>query len=322
VVANAYCLMNSDALPTLAPKVFRFSDIDQYRTAVRNLAVEFTPLVRRISAAQTILNLPGCDINFAQSFPRIAEGHLAPNCTAVGFSMDDGSPIRFNGVERDRSAIVIGRNGAAYTTVERTERQFTSVIFTQEMQDRGWPQASPNWKVFETSTSAHYRLRELVKQILSNSSDFNASEVGHASSAMRESLVAAIDAAFADVVQAKWTSRANSIGHFKVYRDIQAVLSGSIGRPVYSGELARHVGVSVRTMHDAVQRYQGMSLHRYLRLRRLWLVRQRLLAGTGSVKACALACGFWHLGDFARSYRSQFGESPSETLAKSTWELR
>jgi hypothetical protein len=56
--------MKSDALPTLAPKVFRFSDIDQFRSAVRNLAVEFTPLVRRISAAQTILNLPGCDINF------------------------------------------------------------------------------------------------------------------------------------------------------------------------------------------------------------------------------------------------------------------
>jgi AraC-like DNA-binding protein len=309
--------MNSDALPTLAPKVFRFSDIDQYRTVVRNLAVEFTPLVRRISAAQTIVSLPGCDINFAQSFPRIAEGQLAPNCTGVGFSMDDGgSPIRFNGVERDRSAIVIGHNGAAYTTVERTERQFTSVIFTQEVQDRGWPQAGPNWRVFETSASAHYRLRELVKQILSNSSRFDASEVSDVSSAMRESLVAAIDAAFANVVDAKWTSRANSIGHFKVFREIQTVLSGSIGRPVYSGELARHVGVSVRTMHDAVQRYQGMSLHRYLRMRRLWLVRQKLVAGTGSVKACAIACGFWHLGDFARSYRLQFGESPSETLTK------
>jgi AraC-like DNA-binding protein len=317
VVANAYYLMNSNALPTLAPKVFRFSDSDQYRTAVRNLAVEFTPLVRRISAAQIILHLPGCDINFAQSFPRIAEGQLAPNCTAVGFSMDDGLPIRFNGVERDRSAIVIGRNGAAYTTVERTERQFTSVIFTQEIPDRGWPQAGPNWKVFETSASAHCRLRELVKQILSNSSGFDASEVGDASSAMRESLVAAIDAAFANVVDAKWTSRANSVGHFKVYRDIQAVLSGSIGRPVYSGELAQHVGVSVRAMHDAVQRFQGMSLHRYLRMRRLWLVRQKLRAGMGSVKACALACGFWHLGDFARTYRLQFGESPSETLTKS-----
>lgn len=317
MVGTAYYLMNRDALPTLAPRVFHFSDIDQFRSSVRNLAVEFTPLVRKISAAQIILNLPGCDINFTRSFPRIVEGQLAPNCTAVGFSMDDGLPIRFNGVERDRSAIAIGNNGAVYTAVERAERQYTSVIFTQEMQDRGWPQAGPNWKVFETSASAQHRLRELVKQILSSSSGFDASEVSDVSSAMRESLIAAIDTAFANVVDAKWASRANSIGHFKVFRDIEAVLSGSIGRPVYSRELARHVGVSVRTMHDAVQRYRGMSLHRYLRMRRLWLVRQQLLAGTGSVKACALACGFWHLGDFARSYRLQFGESPSETLTKS-----
>ena len=97
MVANAYYPMNSDALPPLAPNVFRFSDIDQFRSAVRNLAVEFIPLVRKISAAQTILNLPGCDINFTQSFPRIVEAQLAPNCTGIGFSMDDGLPIRFNG---------------------------------------------------------------------------------------------------------------------------------------------------------------------------------------------------------------------------------
>jgi transcriptional regulator GlxA family with amidase domain len=70
-------------------------------------------------------------------------------------------------------------------------------------------------------------------------------------------------------------------------------------------------------MDDAVQRYRGMSLHRYLRLRRLWLVRKQLLAGTHSVKACALAFGFWHLSDFSRGYRAQFGESPSETVARS-----
>ena len=83
-----------------------------------------------------------------------------------------------------------------------------------------------------------------------------------------------------------------------------------------AGLAAPQIGVSVRTMHDAVQRYSGMSLHRYLRLRRLWLVRQRLLTGTPSVKACALGCGFCLLSDFSRSYRSQFGEPPSETRAR------
>ena len=46
-------------------------------------------------------------------------------------------------------------------------------------------------------------------------------------------------------------------------------------------------------------------------------LRQQLLAGAPSVKTCALAYGFWHLSDFSRSYRSQFGEAPSETLAAS-----
>jgi len=71
-------------------------------------------------------------------------------------------------------------------------------------------------------------------------------------------------------------------------------------------------------MHDAVKRYRGISLHRYLRLRRLWLVRKRLIEGSQSVKACALAFGFWHLSDFSRSYFLQFGEMPSATLARSS----
>lgn len=110
-----------------------------------------------------------------KSFPHIADGQLAENCTAIGFSMDDGFPIRFNGAERDRSAIVIGSSGAVYFTVEQTERQFTSIIFTPEVQKRGWPKADQNWKAFETSVLAQHRLRELVRLVLSVSSTFKAS---------------------------------------------------------------------------------------------------------------------------------------------------
>jgi AraC-like DNA-binding protein len=304
--------------PMMAPKIFRFSDIDAFRSSVRHLNVDFTPLVRKISAEQIILNLPGCDINFTKSFPRITDAQLSPNCTAIGFSMDDGVPIRFNGVERDQSVIVMGRSGAAYNQVERVVRQFASIVFTPEVENRGWPQASLNFKTFETSAAAQHRLRELVLQVLSVSSKSAvAFDAIGTSAAMRESLLAAVDAAFADVVAARWTLRPNSARQFKIFQDIQAALSGHVGAPIYSGELAQQVGVSVRSMHDAVRRYRGMSLHRYLRLRRLWLVRQRLLAGTHSVKACALAFGFWHLGDFSKGYRLQFGESPSDTLARS-----
>lgn len=311
-------MKNDSHAPALTSKIFRFSDVDEFRSSVRNLNVDFTPLVRKISAEQTIVNLPGCDVNFTKSFPRIVDAQLEPNCTAVGFTMDEGIPVRFNGVERDQSVIVIGSNAAAYTTVERVERQYASFVFTPQVDGRGWPEAEMIFRMFETSPSAQRRLRLLVREILAFSSSVTgASGTGEASSAIRESVLAGIDAAFADVVDARWTLHANSARHFKIFEDIREILAGNIASPIYSADLARQLGVSVRTIHDAVLRYAGMSLHRYLRLRRLWLVRQRLRAGTVSVKASALAFGFWHLSDFSQSYRAQFGESPSETLARS-----
>jgi len=311
--------MGDDALePNLTPKIFRFTDIDQFRSSVRGIDVDFTPFVRKISAEQIILNLGGCDLNVTRSFPRIVDAQLRPNCTAIGFTMDDGVPIRFNGVERDKSVVVIGSGGAAYTAIERVERRYASIVVTPSIKDRGWPQATANFHIFETSPTGQQRLRTLVTEILSATERFDASiDVVATSAAIRESLLACVDSVFADVVPTKWASHANSTRQFKIFQDVRAVLAGSLGRPVYSEELAQHVGISVRSMHDAILRYRGMSLHRYLRLRRLWLVRKRLLAGADSVKATALAFGFWHLGDFSGSYRLQFGETPSETLARS-----
>jgi AraC-like DNA-binding protein len=308
---------------TLVPKIFRFTDIDAFRSSVRNLNVDFTPLVRTIAAEQIILNLPGCDVNYTKSFPRIIDAQLGPNCTAVGFTMDDGIPMRFNGVEEDRSAIVIGSGGAFYSQVERTPRQYASIVFAPEIDDRGWPRSGANFKIVETSATAHYALRELVLQVLSGASEFvDTSDVAGVSAAITESLLSAIDSAFADAANTPWALGADSTRQFKVFRDVETLLSGDIAHPLYSGELAKQVGVSVRTMHDAIKRYRGMSLHRYLRLRRLWLVRKRLIEGSQSVKACALAFGFWHLSDFSKSYRLQFGETPSETLARSRYPSR
>ncbi|WP_312009917.1 helix-turn-helix domain-containing protein [Bradyrhizobium australafricanum] len=190
-------------------------------------------------------------------------------------------------------------------------------MFTPEIVDRGWPQAGLHFSIHEISQPAQDRLREVVRHILLVTSQPTDDAPFASGESIKETLLAAIDNAFAEIVPAKWTTRANTTRQFKVFNDARAILAGDVAHPIYSGELARQIGVSVRTLHDAIQRYRGVSLHRYLRLRRLWLVRQQLLAGAPSVKTCALAYGFWHLSDFSRSYRSQFGEAPSETLAAS-----
>jgi AraC family ethanolamine operon transcriptional activator len=302
----------------LTPKIFRFNDIDHFRSSVRSLNVDFTPLVRNISAEQVILNLPGCAINQTKSFPRITDAQLAPDCTMIALTIDEGIPIRLNGVERDRSVVAFGTDAAEYTTVERGERTYASIAFSPAITNRGWPRTAGNFNLVETSPLAQQRLRQLVAHVLAIAPQLSdAADPAAAAFAIRESLLAGVDAVFSDVIPTKWATYANSTRQFRIFHDVQAVLATSLAGPIYSEELARQVGVSVRSVHDAVLRYHGMSLHRYLRLRRLWLVRKRLLeGGADNVKASALAFGFWHLGDFSASYRLQFGEAPSETLAR------
>jgi AraC family ethanolamine operon transcriptional activator len=308
-------MTNIDDAPGLAPKIFRFADVDEFRNAIRGLNFEFTPLVRRIAAEQTILQLPGCDVNVTRAFPRVVDAQLVADCTAVGFAMDDlDVPIRFNGAQRDRAVIVIGSSGAAYNAIEEVQG---SVVFRSEVKDRGWPETNASFKIFETSPLALHWLRKVVREVMAAASEpIDPAEVPLKAAAMKESLLGAVDAAFANVVPARWTLRPNDERQFKLFQDIRALLSDDLAQPIYSEEMARKLGLSVRTLHDVVRRYRGMSLHRYLRLRRLWLVRQRFLAGAESVKAVALAFGFWHLSDFSRSYRDQFGEAPSETLER------
>jgi AraC family ethanolamine operon transcriptional activator len=311
--------MTDDAYALLAaPKVYRFADIDAYRSSVRDLSVDFTPLVRTISAQQTILSLPGCEVNLTKSFPRISDAQLAPKCTAVGFTMDDGVPIRFNGVERDQSLITIAGGGAVYSAVEMTPRQYASIIFRPEVMNRNWPQPGSHFILVEVDPAIHLKLRNLVWRVISVASEIGGQpETVPVAMAIREALLAAIDTAIAETTPSKWIDQRDAVRQFKIFRDIEEALAGHVGDVIYSEALAHHIGVSVRTMRDAVQRHRGMSLHRYLRLRRLWLVRRRLIAGADSVKSAALAYGFWHLGDFGRAYREQFGEMPSETLARS-----
>ncbi|MDA9509484.1 transcriptional regulator [Bradyrhizobium sp. CCBAU 11386] len=308
---------NDDA-PTLAPKTFRFSDVDEFRNAIRGLNFEFTPFVRKIAAEQTILQLPGCDVNVTRAFPRVVDAQLVADCTAVGFAMDDlDVPIRFNGAQRDRAVVVIGSSGAAYNAIEEVQRQIASVVFRPEVKDRGWPETHSNFKIFEASPWTLNGLRNVVREVVAAASEpIDPAEVPLKAAAMKESLFGAVDAVFDNLVSARWTVRPNDERQFKIFQDIRALLSGDLAQPIYSEEMARKLGLSVRALHDVVRRYRGMSLHRYLRLRRLWLVRQRLLAGAESVKAVALAFGFWHLSDFSRSYRDQFGEAPSETLER------
>jgi len=98
-----------------------------------------------------------------------------------------------------------------------------------------------------------------------------------------------------------------------------AYIRTHMDRPIYSEELCNVLAVSASCLADAFRATFGISPHRFLKLRRMSMVRAALQSCEGRVpliKSVALGHGFWHLGQFAHDYRAIFGETPSDTLVR------
>ena len=100
---------------------------------------------------------------------------------------------------------------------------------------------------------------------------------------------------------------------------LEQMLAAHQGQPLYVAEVCGAIGVSVRTLQLYCREQFGVSPHRYLRLRRMNLVRQALASAdpaTKTVTEIATDYGFWELGRFAVAFRNLFGETPSATLRR------
>ncbi len=82
-------------------------------------------------------------------------------------------------------------------------------------------------------------------------------------------------------------------------------------------DLCEATQVSERTLQYAFKRCLGISPMNYLKRHRLHQVRYKLKqcrSEETTVTSVACQFGFFHFGDFSQSYKTQFGELPSETL--------
>jgi AraC-like DNA-binding protein len=111
--------------------------------------------------------------------------------------------------------------------------------------------------------------------------------------------------------------RRNASDPVRLVRAAEALLEANPERAFGLSDLCAAAGVSFTRLNLAFNEVYGVSPARYIKLRRLTQVRDRLLDIVNpprSIKDAMLSRGFWSSGQFARYYTKLFGELPSETF--------
>ena len=101
-------------------------------------------------------------------------------------------------------------------------------------------------------------------------------------------------------------------------RRANAFISEFRNWPLSVRHLCEAIGVSERTLQYAFLEHFGVTPRLYVRAFRLNKVRRELRRSNPDdtkISEVAGRWGFWHMGQFAADYRTQFGELPSQTLA-------
>jgi len=304
-------LVNSSLLT-----ISRFPDFDHFRSIESLGEARSLPLAwKDFSACSAAVTLKSCSIYLQRTFPRILRTHYHSTGAIVGFGMDDALSLVIDGAEVRSPALLLVRGDA---TCEVVEPQANLVAFVKlDVADRGWAVGPGPAQLLATRPAELATLRSVTRDILLLASDcadllFDPGVIDH----VEETMLQAIDRVLHVPCPMSETGRPDLSYYLRLVRQLDEFLYDNTGKTLHSAEMARHFGVSVRTLNNAVIAIRGMSMRRYTRLQRLWNVRQQLVQvpSADAMKAVALANGFWHMGEFRTLYRDTFGETPQQTL--------
>lgn len=299
----------------------RYADIDHFHESERYVRAESIPLAaERFSCLRASLTFPSCVLSLVRTFPRIIKGYEMPGRMVLVIPMDNVCSTRVNGEEAGDHSLILFKGNANCTICEPEGRLVAILAFRTELLNRTWRDFDDGHLLLRLQPFQLAPIQRMLRQMLELAA--KAPDIIQAPDALH-SLQAILFEAL-DVMMC--CGEVHGLDRRKTltrYKDILDRIEASISTnptidPTIEG-LAAEIGVSVRTLQTASRSISGVGMHQYSRLRRLWSVRRQLRGGaTGlTVKASALANGFWHMGEFASVYRAAFGESPSETLSRS-----
>jgi AraC family ethanolamine operon transcriptional activator len=294
----------------------RYVDIDHFHESERYAHAESIPLkAQEFSVVRASLSLPLCRLSLVRTFPRIINGYELSGRLIVVIPMNEVSSTRVNGRPIGQSLILL--RGKANCTVLEPEGRLVAIMSVDgALSDRSLPGFVNGLLLARLPAAALARLQISIRGVLK----FAATEaavmtVADVLQKTQDTLLASVNEAF-HAAQKYRSGGELTLDHYKGIVDQIDDLIGLNPIDLNNERLADSIGASVRTLQTAARTICGSGLYRYSRLRRLWSVRRQLRTGAPSltVKASALAHGFWHQSEFSAAYNAAFGELPSQTL--------
>jgi AraC-like DNA-binding protein len=304
-----------------------FSDPDDFQADLRKWGLEivltvggdFKARLTRVKLRQLRLLLG------REEQPRIAYVSLAPERAFVTFSVQSDRPLIWGGVELQPGDVVFHGQGEQLHQRTCGACHWASISLTPEHlaaygkaltgKDLAPPLAG---QVLRHSGAALTRLRQLhaaachlvekKPQLITHPEVARALEHD-----LTYALVTCLIAGFHHRNMAPSRRRAD------IMRQFELALEAHPDRLPHLPELRRAVGVPERTLRICCAEFLGIGPTRYLRLRRLGMVRAALRhanPATTSVSEIAIRHGFLQLGRFTAAYRTEFREAPSTTLGQ------
>lgn len=303
---------------TPALDFIEFPTLDAFEPFDRLGQARNTPMSGQCTSARAHVVLPHCQLTVQRTFPRILDVNYRISGLLCGVPLLPSVNVKVNGVRGSPSRVMTVQGDADCEIFEPQANLFAILDLAPSLSQRGWPAISnQSICMFDVANAeALQSFKRTIESLLTLASLQTTPLQPALLLSFEEKLLSSLDQAMHSNVARPWP------GQFEKYRlivrQMDEYLEYHQAEDTYLEELAQACGVSVRTLQAATTAVRGMSAYRYLRLRRLWLVRQSLASSRASIKISDVArsYGFWHMSEFSAAYRATFGESPSDTLAR------
>lgn len=307
--------------------IHHFTDPFTYQSALPAAQLEFLPTKNGSFCVElTKITLDRLWIERGkESLPRISHGVISPQRVLVNFLTDANQPEwRHCGTNASPGEIVVNDQNEMHRQTRASSRWGAMSLTLDDLAAAGTalvghPVMRPSVTVvIKPSPALMSRLLALNKaavQLARTAPDILTNP--QVARALENELTHAMVMCLTENIQVKRS--AGTQRHSMLMGRLEEFLSEHESGALYVADICTAIGASERTLRAICQEHLGMGLIRYLRLRRMHLVRRALLQaapGLSTVTRIAANYGFWELGRFSVEYRARFGETPLATLRR------